>query len=133
MRNFQPLDQVTVDAETETIQLGQREADNEPILALHREGPYVTISASFGPLEVALRPRYDELARALSKLPVVEGLHVSRQVGTSQAYLAMGVTVDGTLLLRPTIVADATGHMSLNLALTPESRKALYDWLKIPM
>ena len=133
MRNFQPLDHFVVDTETETIQLEHTNSENEPLLALHREGPYVTISASFGPLEIALRPRYDELTRALSKLPAVEGLHVTRQVGTSQAYLGMGTTIEGALLLRPTIVADATGHLSLNLALTPDARKALYDWLKIAL
>jgi len=133
MRNFQPLDQVLVDTETETIHFGHTASGSEPILILHREGPYVAISASFGPLEIALRPRYDDLTRALSKLPAVEGLHVSRQVGTSQAYLAMGTTMDGALLLRPTIVADATGHLNLNLSLAPDARKALYDWLKIAL
>ncbi len=133
MRNFQPLDRFQVDTDTDMIQLGHTDSDNEPTLAMRREGIYVTISASFGPLEIALRPRYEDLVRTLSRLQVVEGLHTTRQVGTGQAYLAMGVTTAGELLLRPTIVADATGHLSLNLEVSVEARKALYDWLKVPL
>ncbi len=132
MRNFQPLDNAQVDMETETIQLEHSDSDNEPVLAMRREGIYVTISASFGPLEIALRPRYEDLVRTLSRLQAVEGLHTTRQVGTAQAYLAMGLTANGELLLRPTIVADATGHMSMNLEVSAEARKALYEWLKVP-
>jgi hypothetical protein len=43
----------------------------------------------------------------------------------------MGISPDGALMLRPTIVADATGHFSLNLVLTPDARQRLYTWLKI--
>jgi len=35
--------------------------------------------------------------------------------------------------MRLTIVADATGHLSLNLKLTPEARIKLYDWLGVVM
>src|SRR5258708_7746913 len=115
MRNFQPLDHALVDEETDTIQLSHNAAGNTPVLALHREGPYVSISASYGPLEIALRPRYEDLIRTLGRLPAVEGLHFTRQVGTAQAFLAIGLTPEGRLLLRPTIVADATGYLSLNL------------------
>jgi len=52
-------------------------------------------------------------------------------VGTGQAYLAMGLTTDNHLLLRLTIVADATGHMSLNMNLEPAVRTKLYDWLNV--
>ena len=43
----------------------------------------------------------------------------------------MGLQVDGKLLLRPTLVADATGHMCFNLTLTDEARKILFDWLGV--
>lgn len=131
MRNFQPLDHVHIDDETDVITLEHTDSDNEPVLALRREGIYVTISASFGPLELALRPRYEDLVRTLSRLQAVEGLSTTRQVGTAQAYLAMGLSVDGSLMLRPTIVADATGHMSLNLAVSDDARKQLFGWLKV--
>jgi hypothetical protein len=133
MRNFQPLDRVSVDDETETIQLVAHSASagNSPILAMHREGPYVSISASFGPFEIALRPRYEDLNRALSRLPAVDGLHFTRQVGTAQAFLSIGLMPNGELLLRPTIVADATGYLSLNLQVSADARKALYDWLNV--
>jgi len=133
MRNFQPLDHAQVNKETDTIQLVHTESDNEPTLAMRREGIYVTISASFGPLEIALRPRYEDLIRTLGRLQAVDGLHTTRQVGTAQAYLAMGLSAGGELLLRPTIVADATGHMSLNLEVSAEARKVLYEWLNVPM
>jgi len=132
MRTFEVLDKATVDAATGIIYLTmERETSSQLQVSLRREGDYITISASFGLFEIALRPRYQELVRVLSRLQPVEGLQTTRQVGTGQAYLALGLKPDGTLLMRPTIVADATGHMSFNLALTDAVRKALYDWLPI--
>src|SRR5215831_15652200 len=132
MRNFQILDGSRINRDADSLELFFKNADSEqPRLALRREGIYVTISASYGPLEIALRPRYEDLIRTLSRLTAVEGLHTTRQVGTGQAYLAMGLTQEDNLLLRPTIVADATGHFSLNLEITQKVRQALYDWLKV--
>jgi len=134
MRNFQVLDGCKADPESDSLELYYKGADDEqPIVALHREGAYVTISASYGPLEVALRPRYEDLVRTLSRLSPVEGLLTTRQVGTGQAYLAMGLTTQGNLMLRPTIVADATGHFSLNIEIAASIREVLYDWLKVPV
>ena len=133
MRNFQSLDHVSIDPDTETIQLEHSNSGNAPILALRREGPYVTISASYGPLEIALRPRYEDLIRTLTRLQPIEGLHVTRQVGTAQAYIGVGLTTEGELVLRPTIVADFTGHLTINLRLGPVLRQALYEWLQIPL
>ena len=133
MRNFQKLDGYKFDPDSDSLELFLTNADDEqPRLALHREGSYVTISASYGPLEIALRPRYEDLIRTLSRLTVIEGLLTTRQVGTGQAYVSMGLASDGDLLLRPTIVADATGHFSLNLEIAQSARQALYDWLKVP-
>jgi hypothetical protein len=130
MRNFQTLDQVTIDEETGIIHLSMREDSGmRPRAAMRREGSYVAISVSYGPLEIAMRPRLYELARVLSRLKPVQGLQTTRQVGTGQAFLAMGLQTDGTLILRPTIVADATGHLCVNLLLTDEVRQALYNWL----
>jgi hypothetical protein len=131
MRNFLPLDHVEIDQDVDSIILDNLNSENEPVLALRREGIYVTISASYGPLEIALRPRYDELVRTLGRLQAVSGLSTTRQVGTAQAFLAMGLTTDGGLLLRPTIVADATGHLSINLSINEDARKRLFDWLKV--
>ena len=133
MRNFQILDGSRINKESDSLELFFINADTEqPRLALRREGIYVTISASYGPLEIALRPRYEDLIRTMSRLTAVEGLHTTRQVGTGQAYLAMGLTQDDNLLLRPTIVADATGHLSLNIEIAQSARQVLYDWLKVP-
>jgi hypothetical protein len=132
MRQFQELDKFTVNSETGIITLTvSRETDTQPMVSMRREGDYITIAASYGLLEIALRPRYHELTRVLSRLQPVEGLQTTRQVGTGQAYLALGVKPDGTLLMRPTLVADATGHMTFNLTLTDEVRKALFAWMPI--
>jgi hypothetical protein len=132
MRHFEILDRVTFDSESGVMTLGtQAETAEHSQLALRREGAYVAISARYGPLEIALRPHYDELVRLLARLQPVEGLQTTRQVGTSQAYLAIGLRSDRTLVLRPTIVADATGYFAFNLALTPHIRQALYEWLNV--
>jgi hypothetical protein len=132
MRNFELLDTAAVDNETGVISLSSRQATaGSPVLAMRREGSYIVISASYGPLEVALRPRFEELTRVLTRLQPVEGLNTTRQIGTGQAFLALGLQPDGVLLLRPSLVADATGHLAFNLCLSDAARKALYTWLPI--
>lgn len=130
MRNFQTLDTSKQTADSLEF-FTQAADDDEPRLAIRREGIYITISASYGPLELALRPRYEEFIRTLTKLAVVEGLLTTRQVGTGQAQLSLGLTASHDLLMRLTIVADATGHISLNLKLTPSARETLYSWLEV--
>lgn len=132
MRNFELLDTAAVNNETGVISLSSQQASaGSPVLAMRREGSYIVISASYGPLEVALRPRFEELTRVLARLQPVEGLNTTRQIGTGQAFLALGLKPDGVLLLRPSLVADATGHLAFNLAVSDEARKTLYDWLSI--
>jgi hypothetical protein len=132
MRNFELLDQVSVDTDSGVITITTKnDSSGNPVVALRREGGYIALSASYGPLEIALRPRFQELSRVLARLQPVEGLQTTRQVGTGQAYLAVGLKPDGVLLLRPTIVADATGHMGFNLALSDAVRQALFEWLPV--
>jgi len=132
MRNFELLDQVTVDNASGVITFAAGEnSAGRPVVAMRREGGYISLSASYGPLEIALRPRFQELSRVLARLQPVEGLQTTRQIGTGQAYLAVGLKPDGVLLLRPTIVADATGHLGFNLGLSDSARKALFDWLPV--
>ncbi len=134
MRNFQTLDKIAIDAKSGIMTLSVSTAnDYSPIIAMRREGAYIAISASHGPLEIALRPHVEELARLLGRLQPVEGLQTTRQVGTGQAYLAIGLRTDGALIMRPTIAVDATGHFSFNLALTPHIRLAFYEWLPVGM
>jgi hypothetical protein len=130
MRHFQVLDHIAIDADSGVMTL-TTETTEHAQLAMRREGAYVAISASFGPMEIALRPRYEDLVRLLARLQPVEGLQTTRQVGTSQAYLAIGLRSDGALVMRPTIVADATGYFTLNLSLTANIRRAFYDWLGV--
>lgn len=132
MRYFYTLDEATVNTEAGMFTLTtQTETEFKPLLSMRREGLYVAISVSYGPLEMALRPRYPELARVLSSLRPVVGLQTTRQVGTGQAYLALGLREDGVLVMRPTIVADATGLMCYNLLVAPAARETLYQWLPV--
>jgi hypothetical protein len=89
------------------------------------------MSASFGPLEIALRLQYGEFVRRLKNLYPVPGLATTRQVGTGNAYVALGLTKDNRLVLRPTIVADASGHVTFNLLATTEVYQALRKWLDV--
>lgn len=133
MRNFQKLDKVTINQDAGTILMDTSSAtEDNSLLIMQREGEYLAISASHGPFEIALRPRYQDLTRAFGRLQRIEGLQTTtRQVGTAQAYLAVGLAANGVLILRPTIVADATGHLSFNLILTDEVRRQLFEWLGI--
>lgn len=132
MRNFEVLDQVNIDNSSGVITFStENQSAGRPVVAMRREGGYIALSASYGPFEIALRPRFQELSRVLARLQPVEGLQTTRQIGTGQAYLAVGLKPDGTLLLRPTIVADATGHLGFNLALSDNARKALFEWLPV--
>lgn len=130
MRHFQLLDTVTVDDSTGIIQLAGPD-EHQSHIAMRQEGEYLTLSASYGPIEIALRLRHESLTWTLSHLQSVEGLQTSRQVGTGQAYLAVGLKPDKGLVLRPTIVGDASGHISFNLEVSPEACAALYKWLSI--
>ena len=80
-------------------------------------------------LEIALRLRLRELVRTLSHLQPNDGLNTTRQVGTGDCFLGMGLRTDGSLVLRPTIIGDASGYFCLNLILAPEAAKVLRDWL----
>lgn len=132
MRNFYMLDTSILDNEAGLISFNSSiEAPFRPQLTLRKEGAYIVLSVSHGPIEVALRPRAEELRRVLSHLHVVKDLQTTRQAGTGEAYIALGLQSDGKLLMRPTLVSDATGHMCFNLTLTDEARKVLFEWLDV--
>jgi len=132
MRNYESLDHVVVEDQTGIIYLTQTgESGTHPRVSLRREGSYIAISASYGPLEIAMRLRYEDLHRLLTRLQPVAGLQTTRQIGTGEAYISLGLQKDGQLVLRPTIVGNATGHMCLNLILTDDTRSTLYSWLNI--
>lgn len=134
MKQYSTLDTMNLDSESGVLQFTSSQtagAAPQPQLTMRREGAYMAIAASYGPLEIALRPSHEELARLLGRLQPVQGLQTTRIVGTSQAYLAIGLRADGTLVLRPTIVADATGHFSLHLTLTPDVREHFFAWLPV--
>ncbi len=131
MRNFQTLEHITIDDTAGIMYILSGEKIMPSRLALRREGSYIAISTSYGPMEIALRPRFEEFTRILARLHPVQGLQTTRQVGTGQAYLGLGLGSDDELILRPTIVADATGHICFNLVLPKTVREALYRWLPV--
>jgi len=128
MRHFQTLDQAAVNAATGVITFSVQD-DSDTTIALRREGEYVVLSASYGALEIALRPRTRELIRTLKHIQPNDGLNTTRQVGTGDAYLGLGLHTDGALIVRPTIIGDASGYFCLNLMLAPDAANALKDWL----
>ncbi|MCZ7536046.1 MAG: hypothetical protein M5T61_09055 [Acidimicrobiia bacterium] len=93
---------------------------------------YLSVAAGYGPLEIALRPRYRDVVTSLAQLRPTSRLTVMRRVGTGQAHLELGLSTDGELLLRTAIIADATGHVAINLVLTPQARAQLFEWLEVP-
>jgi hypothetical protein len=129
MRTFQVLNQVNADTGTGIIHL--HDENKLAQIALSREGEYAAITASYGPFEIALRPRFQELARVLKALHPVEGLQTTRQIGTAQSLLFVGLRTDGGLIVRPTIVSDASGFLCLNLQLSSEARQKLFAWMDI--
>jgi hypothetical protein len=132
MRHYQKLDSVTYDEANDTLMLGCTDPDARLVsLWFGREGMYLSISANFGPLEIALRPRHRDLVTSLAQLKPTERLAVMRMVGTGQAHLELGLTTDGDLLLRATIVADATGHFAINMVAKSDVRQKLFEWLDV--
>jgi len=130
MRNPQTLHQAAVDPATGIITFtAAGENALQPTAAMRHEGEYVPISVSYGALEIALRPRVKDLIRTLRTIQPNDGLNTTRQVGSADCFLGLGLRTDGTLILRPTIVGDASGYFCLNLAIAPEAAAALRSWL----
>lgn len=131
MRNYQILDKAVLEPDNVLRLTTAQENPDQPILAMSREGSFVSISASFGPLELALRLQYSELVRRLKNLYPVPGLATTRQVGTGNSYMALGLTKDNRLVMRPSIVADASGHITFNLVASTEVYQTLRKWLDV--
>jgi hypothetical protein len=130
VRNFQTLSQISSNTETGILYIMAEDGSAfSTRLSLRQEGDYLAISTSFGPVEVAMRPRHTEVTRVFTRLRPVQGLQTTRQIGSGQAYLAVGLQPDKSLVLRPTLVSDATGHIAFNLLLPADIRHALFDWL----
>jgi hypothetical protein len=129
MRNYQVLDVATSQPD-HVLQLTNSEDNPEqPSLAMSREGAFISLSVSFGPLEIALRLRFDDLRRRLERLLPVHGLATTRQVGTANSFVALGITDDERLVMRPTIVSDASGKITFNLVTSQAVYKQVLEWL----
>ena len=131
MRHYTKLDNFTYDESNDTLLVSSQKGEMLPTLWFGREGMYLSVSASYGPLEISLRPRHRDLTASLARLNPTERLTVMRLVGTGQAHLELGLSTEGELLVRTVIVADATGHVAMNLILEAPVVKALFDWLKV--
>jgi hypothetical protein len=132
MRVYHKLDRVVPGETSDTLLIQCSEGpDCQPELWLGREGLYVSISATYGPLEVALRPHLRDLTSSLAQLRPVERLSATRMFGTGQAQIELGLSTEGELLFRPVIVADATGHLAVNMILTQDARARLFEWLGV--
>jgi hypothetical protein len=130
MRNLQTLSRAAIDSATGVISFtSEDETALHPVVSMRQEGEYAAISASFGALEIALRPRLPELVRTLRHLQPNDGLSTTRQIGSGNCFLGLGLRTDGALILRPTIVGDATGYFCLNFLLTSEAAAVLRTWL----
>jgi hypothetical protein len=132
MRNYQFLDVATIDDDNILTMTTSEAPREQPSLTWGLEGAFMTLSASFGPLEIALRLRQEDLVRRTKNLHPVPGLATTRQVtGGANSYLALGLTQDKRLVFRPTIVADASGLVIFNLVCTAEVRATFVGWLGI--
>jgi hypothetical protein len=99
-------------------------------MSLAQEGDKVAIDVSIGAMEMALRLRKEELLRTLKSLTYVPGLTTTRQVGTSQAFMGLGLDSENQLILRATLLVDAGGKLTVNLRLGNDIRQQLTTWLE---
>lgn len=128
MRDYQFLDTIT--EEEGRLQLTNREGGtNNGALTLAQEGDKIVISAAMGALEIALRLRLEELKRQIAGLKHIPGLTTSRQIGTTQAFIWLGLTDSNQLVLRPTLLVDATGKLTINLLTSEGCYQRLLQWL----
>ncbi|MDZ4771245.1 MAG: hypothetical protein SGJ24_19150 [Chloroflexota bacterium] len=127
-RTFAVLDHTSIEGGILTLR-GAEAGVLTPEISIKREGTYVVLAAGVGFVEVALRLHYAELQQMTAHLQPNDGLTTSRQVGTGEAYLAIGLKTDGTLILRPVVVGDASGHLRMNFKLTSDARAVLLSWI----
>ena len=73
--------------------------------------------------------RYDDLVRQMTGLTPSPSMATTRQVGSGQAFMGLGLTQDGRLIMRPSLVSDATGHVTINLAASGEVYQKVTEWL----
>ncbi|NDJ86320.1 MAG: hypothetical protein GYB66_10570 [Chloroflexi bacterium] len=130
MRNYQVLDSASVQNHILRLRTAENNPE-QPWLSMSREGAFLSLSTSFGPLEIALRLNYDNFTKRLQQLHPVPGLATTRQVGTANSYIALGLTDNQHLVMIPTIVTDASGRISFNLLATTPVYRAMLDWLGV--
>ena len=128
MRNFQLLDTFKLDGQIVRLSQSDPDAGNAHVVMV-REGERIAISVNIGPLELAIRPHFEEMRRHIAALKPVPGLTSTRQVGSSQAYMGLGLSEENQLVMRPILLTDATGHVGINLIVSKEATEQLKNWL----
>jgi hypothetical protein len=128
MRNFQLLASARIEGKYLYV-TDEANVALQPMLVMLREGDYVSLSVSIGALELALRLQHEDLKRQMEALKPVPGLTTTRQVGGGQSLMSIGINADRRLILRPTLITDAGGHLTINLVTAPEVYDMLIDWL----
>lgn len=129
MRNYQILDSSTIDQDNVLLLSPAEDNPEKPTLSMSHEGAFISLSASFGPLEIALRIRQNDLRRRLEQLYPVPGLATTHQIGSVNSYIAIGLTKDSRLVMRPTVVADASGRVTFNLVTIPALYETIVKWV----
>src|SRR5688572_12058263 len=127
MRTYQTLNQFK--QENNTVFLSNSDPSKEMVLSMAREGDRVAISVCVGALELGLRLHHDELQRGLNSLTPVPGLTTTRQVGNVAASIGIGSMEDGALVLRPSLISDATGHLTINLLVEKAVAEKFLQWI----
>ena len=129
MRNYQILDSSSIDHDNVLLLSPTEDNPEKPTLSMSHEGIFISLSASFGPLEIALRVRQTNLRLRLEQLYPVPGLATTHQIGSANSFIAIGLTKDNRLVMRPTVVADAHGRVTFNLVTTPALYETIVDWV----
>lgn len=97
--------------------------------AARRLGDYLELAFISGAVEMTLRLRGADLARALRKMDDTISPGAARTVGTAQSELLLTRQDDHTLLLRPRLTSDATGSIALHFALVGSALVAFTHWV----
>src|SRR5690606_9142458 len=129
MRNLQTLSTAAIDSATGVISFtSEDETALHPVVSMRQEGAYAAISASFGPHEIALQPSHSELVGNLRHLQPNDGLITTSQIGFANCVAGLGLSTDGRIILRPTMVGDATGDFGITFLQKDVATAVLCRW-----
>lgn len=132
-RTFRVLEQIIDEGATGILTFHDGQGEDGTAINMRREGAYLNVSAHVGALEIALRVNSQEFQRSFRLLHPVEGLQTTLHAGagqTDQAEIRLGLRTDGSLILRPLLIGDASGYVAINLLIPSPGREVLAAWLE---